>query len=111
MDLWLAGGLSINKETSTENISTNNMEAVLGTEFQLFKFHNPEIKILLDWTIFYSLTVADRFRYSGNLKVKFEVFKDFYFNLTYYDSYDNNSPSSTSSDRDYGFTTSISYSF
>ncbi len=111
MDIWIAGGLSANREASTEGVVTNNMEAVLGTEFQLFKFHKPDIEILLDWTIFRSLTVQDRIRHTGNIKAKFEVFRNFYFNLTFYESFDSDPPSASAANDDFGITTSINYSF
>jgi len=111
MDLGLAGGLSANQETSTDGSVTNNLEVVFGTEFQLFKFHNPEIKVILDFTIFPSLTVKDRLRSVGNVKTKIEVFKDLYFNLTFYESFDSDPPDITASNNDFGITTGISYSF
>jgi len=111
LDLGLAGGLSTNQETSTNGIVTNNVEAIIGTEFQIFKFHNPEIKITLDFTIFPSLTVKDRLRSVGNIKAKIEVLRDLYFNLTFYESFDSDPPDSSASNNDFGITTGISYSF
>lgn len=111
MDMWIAGGLSANEELSTDGIATNNLESVLGTEFQLFKFHNPEIKVNLDWTIYQSFNVSNRIRHVGNIKVKFEVFSDFYFDVTFYENFDNVPPDASAANEDFGITTSISYSF
>jgi len=46
-----------------------------------------------------------------NTKARIELLKDFFFTLTFYDSYDNQPPAARGVTNDYGFTTGVSWSF
>ncbi len=110
-DLEFVVGLLGNQETSTDQVSTNNLEVKLQTNFRYFIFHNPELSINTDATIYPSLNVEGRVRAVVNVKAKIEVMKDFFFNLTFYDNFDSKPLTADASNNDFGITTSISYSF
>ncbi len=110
--LYLEGGISGNREWSNgDTTALNNMEAIISTQYRLFKFTNPEIDITTDFTFFPNLTTKGRLRLEYNLNTKVEIFNDFYVGLNYYYSFDSKPISSTASNEDWGITTTFGYSF
>ena len=110
-DLEFVVGLLGNQETSTDQVSTNNLEVKLQTNYRYFIFHHPELSINTDATIYPSLSVEGRVRAIVNIKAKIEIMKDLFFNLTFYDNFDSDPLTADASKNDFGITTSISYSF
>ncbi len=109
---YLEGGLSGNREWSNgDTTALNNMEAIISTQYRLFKFTNPEIDITTDFTFFPNLTTKGRLRLEYNLNTKVEIFNDFYVGLNYYYSFDSKPMSSTAANDDWGITTTFGYSF
>ncbi len=110
-ELELTGGILGNVENSTDNTETNNAELKIQVNYRYFIFHNPELSITSDFTVYPSLNVQDRYRIIANFKTKIEIITDLFFNLTFYDNYDSKPPSATAEKNDWGVTTSVSYSF
>ncbi len=110
-DLEFVVGLLGNQETSTDENVTYNMEGKAQINYRYFIFHNPELSITTDATVYPSLSVKNRVRAVVNVKVKIEMMKDLFFNLTFYDNYDSKPLTVEASNNDFGITTSISYSF
>ena len=110
-DLEFSIGILGNQETSTDQTTTNNLEAKLQTSFRYFIFHHPEVSISSDATLYPSFSVDGRVRAEINLKAKIEILKDLYFNITFYDNFDNKPPGTGASKNDFGITTSLSFSY
>jgi len=110
-DLEFVGGILANVEVSTDGTQTNNLEGKVQVNYRFFIIHHPEISISTDATLYPSFNVKDRVRAIFNVKTKIEVLKDLYFNLTFYDNFDNIPPTGAVSKNDFGITTSFSYSF
>jgi len=110
--LYIGVGLSGNREWSGgDSTAINNSEIVLTTEYKLYKFTNPEIDIVTDFSVYPSITQNNRLRLEYNLKTKFELFNDFYVGLNYYYSFDSKPITLNASSEDWGITTTIGYSF
>ena len=60
---------------------------------------------------FPSLNNAGRYRVDYNLDANIEVFRDFYIGGTFYYSFDNKPASDGAANDDYGFSTTLGYSF
>ena len=110
--LYVGAGLSGNREWSGgDSTANNNSELVITTEYKLYKFTNPEIDIVTDFSVYPSINQNHRLRLEYNLKTKFELFNDFYLGLNYYYSFDSKPITIDASSEDWGITTTIGYSF
>lgn len=70
-----------------------------------------QVPLYVHITCLIILLTKDRVRHAGNIKAKIEVLRDFYFNLTFYESFDSDPPGTSASNNDFGITISLSYSF
>lgn len=105
-------GIIVNREVGENNTGkTTNYEALLRTEYRVFRYSDPEIDITSSFDLYPSLSIKERIRSDLNLKVRFEVFDDFYIGLTLYHNFDSKPPEAAVSTSDWGVTTSIGYSF
>lgn len=105
-------GLIVNKEQSSDNNElTNNLEGIFRTEYKVFRYRDPEIDITTFFDFYPSFTVKDRYRTELDMKVKFEVFNDFYIGFTFYHNLDTKPPDGALSTSDWGINTNVGYSF
>ena len=58
-----------------------------------------------------SLTQSGRVRLGAKLRMRFEIVKDFFFELSMYGIHDNKPGANAKSNSDYGTDTSLGYSF
>ena len=109
--LGLMAGLAVNREVPSEGESEANVELVGSALYDYFFYSHPERRINVEFNVYPSLT--DGGRYRANLDTSFivELFKDLYWDLSIYGSYDNEPLSADGSKSDYGFTSSLGYSF
>jgi len=109
---WVAGaGLAYTHENYAGGEAFNSLEAVLTTSFSIFRYDFPETDITGTVTLLPSLTQSGRYRGEGELRAKYEFVDDLYFELRLYGSYDRKPPSENVEKSDYGFVTSLGYSF
>ena len=106
-------GLAVNQEQyTTEEGSSSSVEVVLQVAFEKFSFDTPEIDVKTSLTLLPNLTDWGRIRLEFDLKLRRELVKDFFLDLTAYESYDSNPGGAAgSSNNDWGFTTSLGWSF
>lgn len=105
-------GLIVNREQSSDNNEIkNNFEGLFRTEYKVFRYRDPEIDITTYIDFYPSFTVKDRYRTELDMKVKFEVFNDFYLGFTFYYNMDTKPPEGATSTSDWGINTSVGYSF
>lgn len=105
-------GLAVNQERySTEEGANESLEAVLSVEFERFSFDTPQIDFDTSFTVFPSLSEWGRVRAELDLKLRRELMKDFFLDLSAYDSYDSAPPGSAEATNDWGFTTALGWSF
>ena len=108
----VAGGLKATRENDVGvPEDTDSLESYGSVEWEWFRFNDPE----LDWTttleIIPSLTQSGRIRGQFDTTLRWEIVNDFYWQLDFYDSYDNQPQGDTTTTNDYGVTTSLSYKF
>ena len=107
----LSGGLVSNNEQSTSGDESSSIEVNLNAKYDLFIFSHPDIVLTAAAAFFPSLTEKNRYRLNTNFKLKYEIFNDFYLNITFYYNLDTRPPESSPSKYDLGVTIGISYSF
>jgi uncharacterized protein DUF481 len=93
---------------ATQTSAFNSAEALLGSSADYFRFKSTSAN--LSALLFLSLTDPGRYRFTGNLGVKYEIIKDLFFNFSIYLNYDSQPPRQTVKS-DYGASSSIGWSF
>lgn len=105
-------GLVANEEWQTgDGGSTTSLEAVLGLTWQIYRFANPETTLSSSLEVYPNLTDTGRVRARTDVTLKRKFYGDFTFQLQFYDDYDSRPPSADAVTNDYGFTTSLGYTF
>ena len=108
----LAGGLAVNSELQTDSDSSaTSLEAVLGAEYSLFHYDAPETEVMVAWNLYPGITEWGRVRSEFNARLRRELFNDFFFEISVFDSYDSDPPAEDAVSNDWGFVTSIGWTF
>ncbi len=108
----LLAGLSVNRERYLNDEPFNtNVEAIIGSRFELFRFNFPEMDVSTTTLVFPSLTTLGRVRFQFNAKARFEILKDFYWSVSVFESYDSDPPTDGFRQNDFGVTTALGWSF
>ena len=110
-DWVVGGGLAYSHENYTGGERFDSIEAVLTTSFSVFRYDFPETDVSGALSLLPSLTQSGRYRGEADLRAKYEFVDDLYFELRLYGSYDSKPPSLDTEKSDYGFVTSLGYSF
>ena len=111
MQLNLFLGLALNQEDFVGFPVESSTEAVGGLQFAFFKLNDPETDIRVNFTVYPSLTTSDRVRAEFDARVRRELIKDFFWNISVYDSFDSEPPIEGSPTNDWGLNTSVGWSF
>jgi Protein of unknown function, DUF481 len=110
--LLSGGGLSFNREwTDNYSSSINNLEGFIGTGYNHFIYDHPQLNLDGSMQIYPSITDWGRIRMELDVQLKWEIIKDLYWSLTYYDSYDNRPPGEEISKNDFSIVLSLGYTF
>ncbi|MCK5705686.1 MAG: DUF481 domain-containing protein [Cyclobacteriaceae bacterium] len=105
-------GVIINRENASDDTQASiNYEGLVRMEYRVFRYRDPEIDVTSYIDFYPSFTIKDRYRTDLDIKVKFEVFNDFYIGFTFYHNLDTKPPESAASKSDWGINSSIGYSF
>jgi hypothetical protein len=111
-ELRTSAGVNLNREqyvgSDTANVSG---EGVVGGDFLAFRFDSPKLDVNTSLYGYPSITDLGRVRIQFDLRVSYELLKDFTVGLTFYDSFDSRPPSATASKNDFGVTIPIGWKF
>ena len=88
----------------------NNIEGSGTLVYEMFSFQDPEMDIVTTLTVLPSLTDWGRLRADLDTRVRFELFKDFFWSVTAFDNYDSRPPEGNETN-DFGVSTSVGWSF
>lgn len=119
-ELSVIGGLlgtaeNLNPDESTPGItgqsSKESIEGMLGIKYSRYVFDNPTVDLSASLFAFPSITESGRTRAQFDVNLRWELIHDLFWDLTYYDTFDSDPPSGSTSTNDYGIVTSIGYSF
>jgi hypothetical protein len=110
--LSAAAGLQVTQEwNQDESGSTTNLEGLFVARHKKFQYDDPEI----DWTttvrLYPSITSWGRVRLNFNTTLKWEIYKDLFWRLTFYDNFDSQPPSEGASKNDFGITLSFGWKY
>jgi hypothetical protein len=86
-----------------------SVEGVLGATFSIWRFDTPELDLSTDLTLYPGITEGGRWRGNADIRLSWELVADFYWDLTTWATYDNQSQSG--SDTDYGITMGLAWDY
>ena len=110
--LILEGGLQATKEDLT-GITTdeNTLEAYGTVTWDWFRYDTPELDLSTVFQIIPNLSDTGRVRGELDITLKWEMIEDLFWQLEFYDSYDNRPATAGAEKNDYGVITSLGYDF
>lgn len=104
-------GPVINQEKSMEGEYSGNLTEIIGgIRFNVFRFEKPELDIEVIQNGYIGLT-QERYRYDGNIAIRWEIIEDLDLNLSFYSNFDTRSPDTKEFEYDYGTVIGFSYEF
>ena len=122
--LILEGGLMFTREDLADSeVDQDTIEATGTLTWDWFRFDSPELDLSTSLQVIPNLTDTGRVRGELDVKLRWEMVEDLFWELSYYHSYDNRPPESIkpelpiemqeveNKNNDYGIITSIGYDF
>ena len=95
---------------STDSASVS-LEGLVGVVFNAFRYDSPKLNASVTSQLFPSFSIQGRVRWQNDLRVSYELVKDFMVTVTLFDSFDNKPQSEGAEKNDYGTTLAISWTF
>jgi len=95
----------------SDKSSTTNLELLIEIKYKRFLYYSPKSDITTDLQILPGLTSWGRLRANYSITLSQEIFKDFFWSLSFYISYDNKPHEDDTPTSDWGITTGLGYSF
>ena len=105
----MLAGLALLREDFETRETSESIEAVFGTQYTFFRYDDPEANIDGGLLVLPSLTESGRVRSEFQLRSRYEIVDDLFFEVSTYFSYDSDADTETGSNSDYGVTTSLGY--
>jgi hypothetical protein len=105
-------GIAASREWATgEATSQDSLEGILALDWRVFDFASPKTNLTAQVVLFPSLTESGRYRTDANISLRREIVSDFYLDFSLFHAYDTDPPDVNAEKSDYGFITSLGYSF
>jgi hypothetical protein len=111
MELWLSGGLFAARELYTSGTPNFNLAAALGGEWEVFVYDHPKLSTSVTAVLLPVLTELWRTRGNAVIKVKYELFYNFFVGLNFSFTFDTQPPDPTASHTDYLLSITIGWSY
>jgi len=112
VELAATGGAVLTRERyfSTDSSSTG-FEGLVGASFRAFRYDRPKLDASMTSQAFPSFLTKGRVRLQNDLRLSYELVKDFMLTVTVFDSYDSKPPAEGAQKNDFGTTLAISWTF
>ena len=111
-NLLLEGGVTVNRENVAGGLSgETSWELYSSVGWDWFRYDLPELDLSADWKLFPSLTTSGRLRSEMDVTFRWEFIDDFFWSLSYYNSYDSKPNDPDAAKTDYGINTSVGWDF
>lgn len=103
-------GLAASSENRTDDTTQQSLEGLIRSSFDLFKMNIPMTRFSANVNIFPGITESSRIRINTDITLRNELFRDFFWDLSFYSNYDNQ-PAAGAEKEDYGIITSLGATF
>jgi len=102
-------GFGATQERFSTFSDEQNIELVLGTQIDWYEFSSPELDLSAKFLVYPSVTDSGRTRASIDISLRWEIIHNLFWQLTYYNDYDSDSPAVDLSSS--GITTSLGWTW
>lgn len=102
-------GVQALTERSTSGNETQSVEGFINADYRLWKFNTPELDLALSGSVYPSLTESGRVRGASDVRLRWEIVADLFFDFTIWGTYDNQNEGESS--LDYGLTTGLGWKY
>lgn len=103
-------GLQVISEKSKREDENQDVELYLSTTLSTWKFTSPEMNIDMNFSVYPSLTDGGRIRTDGNIRIRWELVTDLFWDVTAWITTDNQAEN-TDTTTDYSISTGIGWNF
>ena len=112
IELRATGGLVLARERyfSTDS-TTTSMEGLAGVSFRAFRYDRPKLDASITSSAYPSFTVSGRLRWQNDIRLSYELVKDFMLTLTVFDAFDSKPQAVGAPKNDFGTTFAATWSF
>jgi uncharacterized protein DUF481 len=107
----MGGGLTVNDERGVDSEPTQNIEGLLTFRTSYFTYDRPKTNIDTSFQYYPSLSDFGRQRIQFNWAFKREVWKDVFFSVNGFDSFDSRPPDPAAEKNDVGIVLSFGWSW
>lgn len=101
-------GLQVLSEEDTERRSTHSVEGIFTTTFERWRYDSPKFDVQTQLTLYPGITEAGRLRGDFDVRLRWELFADFFWDVSTFVKYDNE-VAQEGSQVDYGVTTGLGW--
>jgi len=110
--LYALAGILANQEKPYDTTTvSSNLEGLISAKLIWLQYRHPKINVSTGIDFYPSITISNRYRLEYDISAKYEILKDLFLNLTFYDNFDSKPTGSTVALNDYGVIFSVGYSF
>lgn len=103
-------GLAASSENRTDDTKQQSLEGLIRSSFDLFRLNIPMTRLSANVNVFPGITESGRIRVNTDITLRNELFRDFFWDLSFYSNFDNQ-PVETAEKEDYGIVTSLGATF
>jgi hypothetical protein len=112
IDFWVTGGLvGTDEQYFSTDSTTQGFEGLLGAAFSAFRYDHPKLDASITSQAYPSFSIPGRVRLQNDLRLSYELVKDFMLTVTLFDSFDSKPQSEGAAKHDFGTTLAISWTF
>ncbi len=105
-------GLQLNQEWVADGEPVDfNLESLVSAQFQTYRFDEPELEFSTTLNVLPELTPVGRVRAEFEVGLKWEIVRDFFWNLNLYDQFDSEPPTDAAAKNDWGVVLSFGVTF
>jgi len=103
-------GLAASLEDRTDGTKQDGVEGLIRSSFDIFKLNIPMTRLTANINLFPGITQSGRMRVNTDITLRNEIVRDFFWDLSFYSSYDSQ-PAEGFESEDYGIVTSLGATF
>jgi hypothetical protein len=114
MEFTAGAGLVATQEqfsSAAGSASNTSIEGLLVLNWSAFRFDSPKLDFSTSIALFPSLSQAGRVRGQTEVRLKYELFKDFFAGILFTDTFDSSPPDENTTKNDYVSTLTIGWSY
>jgi hypothetical protein len=109
---FFAGLVGTNEQFSGFETSQWNAEILLGVTYDTFKYEGNTVDITTSLAVYPGITTWGRYRAELRSSLRIEIFKDFFWGLTFFDDFDSDPPVTGDYEKnDFGISVSVGWAY